>query len=308
MEIKKKILALMVVATTMATASGQVVARLAADTIALGDQTTLCGHFEQVAGEGIEVLSLADDTATGERQAVITSFVAGDHYIHLGPSDSLLLTVADVEVDTVAADIRDIAPLQRVPYTFWEIFRWVLLAIGIVALGLGIVWLIEKLGKKRILGIASSEPVDTRTPHQRALEGLEALRRQQLWQTGKVKEYHTELTDLVRHFVEEATGIRATELTSGETCEALADGAWDSDPLQWHTEKMAKQTEVQRLKEIFDLADMVKFAKSEPLAHEHEYAMSEAVKFVNNVWLWHVDIEQTAEQPHSTARKEGENA
>ncbi|MBQ9417596.1 MAG: hypothetical protein IJU19_03350 [Bacteroidales bacterium] len=308
MNVRRHIAVLVAVLAVATAACGQTAARITPDTIALGDQATLRGHFDRVAGQGIEVLSIADDTASGERQAVVTSFTAGDHYIYLSPTDSLRLTVAEVEVDTVAAEIRDIAPLQRVPYTFWEIFRWVLLVLGIAALAVGAIWLMERLGHRRILGIASSEPRDTRPPDVRALEGLETLRREQLWQAGKAKEYHTELTDTLRRFVEESTGIRATELTSGETCDALAEGNWAADSNHWHAETAALKEEVQRLKEIFEVADMVKFAKSEPLAHEHEHAMSEAVRFVRDVWQWHTDEDSTAEAPEAEMRKEGGDA
>ena len=113
------------------------------------------------------------------------------------------------------------------------------------------------------------EPVDTRTPEERALQALEELRNSHLWQNGKVKEYHTELTDIVRRFIEEATGIRATEMTSDETVEAVG-GLWPVGGGQ--------------LKSIFTTADLVKFAKSEPLPHEHEASMTLSVQFVKDFW------------------------
>ena len=116
----------------------------------------------------------------------------------------------------------------------------------------------------------SNEPVDTRTPDERALDNLEALRQKQLWQSGRVKEYHTELTDTVRTFIEEATGIRATDMTSDETIEEMENGKWTVDN--------------SLLRDIFTTADLVKFAKSEPLPHEHDRSMSEATEFVKSLW------------------------
>lgn len=244
-------------------------AALEADTIALGDQTWLSGRFEQPAGNGIEVLGMDIDSATGTKRALITSFEPGDHWLQLGNGDSILLVVNDVEIDTATAELRDIAPVERVPYTFWEIFRWVLLIWAIAALGIVAWWLVERHRKHGSI-IVHHEPVDTRTPLERANDELEALRRKQLWQSGKAKEYHTELTDTVRRFIEEVSGIRATELTSDETLAALTD------------RHMAMGSEL--LRDIFTTADLVKFAKSEPLPHEHEHSLTCATQYVDILW------------------------
>ena len=249
-------------------------ATLAADTIALGDQTTL--HIP-VGTDSLPLLDLGKvevveqhiDTMSQVLISTVTCFEPGEHWLHIGPCDSLPLVVTDVEVDTTTAEIRDIAPIQRVPYTFWEVFRWVLLAWVLAAVAIVAWWLIERRKRHGSL-FAHHEPVDTRTPEERALDGLEELRQSHLWQAGRVKEYHTRLTDLVRQFIEESTDIRATEMTSGETVEAVGSRGW--------------MAEVGLLQTIFTTADLVKFAKSEPLPQEHEASMTAAVEFVRNLW------------------------
>lgn len=271
----KKITIIIGLMCLMGMARGQAVATLTDDTIALGDQTTLCiSHTDSfpstdmLSQGSIVALRQTFDTASGEQHTVLTCFEPGEHYLHFG-HDSLLLVVNDVEVDTSSVEIRDIAPIQKVPYTFWEIFRWILLAMGVAAIAFGVWWLLTHRKKmEEILGMG--EPVDTRTPAERALDNLETLRRQQLWQAGKAKEYHTLLTDAVRQFIEESTGIRATEMTSDETVEAVENGTW--------------KEESSLLRNIFTTADLVKFAKSEPLPYEHDRSMNEAVAFVNELW------------------------
>lgn len=256
---------------------GQAVATLSADTILLGDQTTLTVRHarnypstDMLTRNGIVALGQQFDTAANTQTTVLTSFEPGERYVHLGPDDSLRLVVLDVEVDTSAnAEIRDIADIERVPYTFWEVFRWVLLALAVLAVGFLAWWLYTHRRKiQEVLGTA--EPVDTRTPEQRALDTLEALRNQKLWQSGKVKEYHTELTDAVRRFIEESTTIRATDMTSDETVEEI--------------ENLKLKIETSLLEDIFRTADLVKFAKSEPLPHEHDRSMANAVEFVKQMW------------------------
>ena len=264
-------------------------ATLEADTIALGDQTVLSiGGVEQypstdaLTAGGIVALSQTFDTATRIQRTVITCFEPGEHWIHIGEGDSLPLVVTDVEVDTVALEPRDIASIERIPYTFWEIFRWVLLVLGVAVVAFGVWWLMTHRKKvQQVLG--HGEPVDTRTPEERALQTLEELRRSQLWQAGKVKEYHTALTDAVRLFIEEATGIRATDMTSDETVEAIS-GRWPVAGGQ--------------LRDMFTTADLVKFAKSEPLPHEHERSMTEAVAFVKALWQEVKPKEEEEEAKH----------
>lgn len=256
---------------------GQAIAKLSADTIALGDQTTLSiqraltyPSTEQLSQNGIVALSQNYDSLQHTLYTTLTSFEPGTHYVRLSEDDSLMLTVLDVDVDTTSAEIRDIAPIEKVPYTFWEIFRWILLGLGILALAFGGWWFWKKWKSGKVSEWLSNEPVDTRTPEERALDNLEALRQKQLWQSGRVKEYHTELTDTVRTFIEEATGIRATDMTSDETIEEMESKKWTVDN--------------SLLRDIFTTADLVKFAKSEPLPHEHDRSMSEATEFVKSLW------------------------
>lgn len=268
-------------------AQGQAVATLEHDTIALGDQTTLTirnaltfPSADMLSQNDIVALRQDLDTATRTQTTVLTSFEPGEHYIKLGNGDSLLLVVTDVEIDTTTAELRDIAPIERVPYTFWEIFRWVLLGLAVAALAFGIWWLVKH--RKEVQEVLTkSEPVDTRTPEERALQTLEALRVERLWQSGRVKEYHSRLTDAVRQFIEESTGIRATDMTSDDCLNALMHDCLSTDATNTHA---IKQSSIQALKDIFNTADMVKFAKSEPSAHEHERSMDEAVEFVSEMW------------------------
>ena len=250
-------------------AGAQTVATLGADTIVLGDQTVLTySGGELLPPQDVLVLGMQTDSTSGMKQATVTCFEPGEYWLKVG-TDSLPLVVLDVEVDTSTAEIRDIAPIERVPYTFWEIFRWVLLVLVLAAIGVGLWWfLTHRRQVQQALGLAA--PVDNRDPHQRAVDDLEELREKRLWQAGKVKEYHTELTDIVRRFIEESTDVRATDMTSDETLEEMEGKRW--------------KVENGLLRDIFSTADMVKFAKSEPLPHEHEASLSKALAYVEQLW------------------------
>ena len=105
----------------------------------------------------------------------------------------------------------------------------------------------------------------------RALSELETLRRKELWQKGLIKRYYTDMTDIVRRYLRNMYGIKAGEMTSRQTLRAfhgIADWSEESE---------------QMLRQLFQKADMVKFAKSTPESYEHDQAMQFAVDFVRTV-------------------------
>lgn len=103
----------------------------------------------------------------------------------------------------------------------------------------------------------------------KALQALESLKNAQLWQKGQIKEYQTGLTDIIRTYIEERYDVKAPEMTTDEISQALQ--RVDFDP---------KFTIV--LKEILQVADMVKFAKATPEEDIHNIFMEKAVDFVQS--------------------------
>ena len=278
--------------------------KLSADTIVLGDQTTLIipqtsayPSTEQLSQNGIVAVKQEFDSTHNAMLTTLTSFEPGVHYIKLSDADSLPLMVMDVDVDTTTTEIRDIADVEGVPYSFWEIFRWVLLGLGMLALASATWWIYTHRRKiQEVVGLAA--PEDKRTAEERALDNLEALRKKQLWQSGQTKEYYTELTDTIRIFIEESTEIRATEMTSEECVNAL-------------TLKYASAEETTLLQDVFTKADLVKFAKGEPLPYEHQRVFDESISIVKGLWeKVNAEIKSMAEisANETVKRKEAENA
>ena len=99
-----------------------------------------------------------------------------------------------------------------------------------------------------------------------ALEKLDEIKAQKIWKDGKVKEYQTELTDVVREYIGRRFDVQSTEKTSDETLRAMK-------PLI-DKELFAK------LSKMLQLADLVKFAKWHTTPDENEQALSTAYEFV----------------------------
>lgn len=239
-------------------------------TIVLGDQTTLAMQQPaEIGGEGIVVVGQRFDTTTATLYTTLTSFAPGEHWLHIG-EDSVLLTVMDVEgVDTVSVEIKDITGILSQPYTFWEIFRWVLLALLVAGLVVAGIWMWRRhKEKKPIVTFHAEPPVPADV---RALAALEALRVKGLWQQGRAKEYHTELTDIVRRYLAEGYGINSIEMTTEQTLGVFS------------ASRVCTDESYRLLRQMLETADMVKFAKSEPPAYEHDRSMDAAVTFVNKI-------------------------
>lgn len=212
------------------------------------------------------------------QHVVVTSFELGEHRLGIDSiTDSLVIEVRDVEnIDTTKAEIKDLAKNFREPYTFWEIFRWVLLALAVAAIVYFVVlWMKKREKNEPIIQVHKEPPL---SPIEQALKELEELRQKELWQHGRQKEYHTQLTDILRQYLQKRYGINSTEMTSDQTLEAFQGSLGFT------------QERYDQLRQIFRTADMVKFAKAEPASYEHDLAMSIARTFIA------ADAEQQQEQ------------
>lgn len=241
----------------------------------IGDQAeliiepaTILPTLEDLTNNDIVAVRQWVDSTNGTLHTAITSFEVGEHWYHIG-ADSLMITVRDVAgVDTTTANIKDIAGILRQPYTFGEIAKVVGIILGILALIAAAIFVIMRIKNHQPLITIPQEP--PLPPDIRALNALETLRQQQKWQQGKVKEYHTELTDILRNYLEETYHIQSTEMTTDQTLDAFQGCPAFSE--ESHS----------KLRQILQTADMVKFAKSEPLPYQHDLSMTQAVEFVKS--------------------------
>ena len=206
-------------------------------------------------------------------------------------SDGLSLNVIQpFEIDTTLA-ITDIKPLQRAPIWWWGIIRWVLLAIGCILLGIGAWYFIKWAMHRKKGGELQLAEVEKRPAEEVALEKLDRIKAEKIWQEGKVKEYQTELTDVIREYIGRRYEVKSTEKTSDETLRELK-------PL------MAEQKELfERLRKMLSLADLVKFAKWHTTPDENESALLTAYDFVHETTDAPTEGEQKEEEDMFTLEK-----
>ncbi|WP_395634287.1 hypothetical protein [Flavobacterium sp.] len=222
----------------------------------------------------LEVLesNKVDTVKKGDRYELIkkyglTQFDSGKYTIPRIPiiingktvySDSLAIEISDVKVDTLKQkmfDIKDIATVKS-PMGNWWIY--VLVVIGLIGLGFLIFYLLKNRKPK-----AKAEVIVYKTPIEKATTLLQQLESKELWQKGAVKDYYSELTDIVRNYIEEEIKIPAMESTTSELIEGLRKAAKQKKL------KLSNDT-VENLEKVLQQADLVKFAKVTPMDYEIE--------------------------------------
>ena len=186
------------------------------------------------------------------------------------PSESAMIKVflpeKMMKQDTIAFNpIKDIMT-EEADISDYLIYLYILIAIGLMA---AIGYYFYKLKKKKEEEIISVIPDPILPAHEKALLALKSLSNQALWQRGYIKEYQSGLTDIIRTYLEERYGIKAPEMTTDEISEALKNADFD---------KMY----ISDLKEILQIADLVKFAKATPQDDIHSIFMDRAVEFIKN--------------------------
>lgn len=184
-------------------------------------------------------------------------------------SEPLLLQVDALAVDTALA-IRDIKPPYSQEYTWidWikDHMNYVYIAIAAILVILILIYVFIKVSRIKPPMVIIEEP---KIPaHIIALEKLDKLKEEKLWQEGKLKQYHSNLTDIVREYIENRFRIQALEQTTDEILFGLRNVAIDEESKS-------------RLKQILLLADLVKFAKEQPMSNQNELSLSNTYEFVN---------------------------
>lgn len=237
---------------------------------------TLQDGIEIVDRSAVDTTTLPDGRLQLSQELTLTSFkdslfavapiavVSGGDTFRTEPM--ALNVIQPFEVDSSLA-ITDIKDIEKAPIYWWGILRWILLALAVIGLFVGAYSGVQWYRKHFLKEEEVIEPELLRPADEVALEKLDEIKAQKIWKDGKVKEYQTELTDVVREYIGRRFDVQSTEKTSDETLRAMK-------PLI-DKELFAK------LSKMLQLADLVKFAKWHTTPDENEQALSTAYEFVN---------------------------
>lgn len=295
----KKIIILIYGILITSVAFGQVrfETKLDSSHILIGDQTKLHLKITQnpgwkiifpssiELGDSIEILeeSLFDTLSTSpkliiQKHLTITSFDSGLVRVppialqYINPSDGKVQTTysrpAFLNVAMVAiSDSAQIKPIKAIlgEDATWEDYIPYLITAAAIGLIIFLIWFLINRGNQK--EIPKELPPVILPPHEIALEQLALLENKELWQKGNVKAYQSQLTDIIRTYLEGRYQVPARESTTFEILHFLKEKDLSTD----------LKTQI---REMLEVADLVKFAKAKPPVNINEKLMKDAVSFV----------------------------
>jgi len=210
----------------------------------------------------------------------ITSFDEGIYYLpplallRLGKDgvvDTLVFDPQKLEVKTMPVDTatfkpHDIKGQIRYPVTFREVAPWVAGGLALAGLIVLAVWLIMKYRRSHDPEYMHKDP-----PHIVALRKLDRYRGNSMWVPEKQKAFYSGITDALREYISARYGIGAMEMTTAEIFADMKDTDAPADLLN-------------ELKDLFERADFVKFAKFVASDEDNALSLPVAVRFVTSTY------------------------
>ena len=233
-------------------------------------ETEVWPTYEEFLVEGVEIIKEGKlDTSNNliSQNFIITVWDSGSYYIPpisfsaSSKTQGLLLNVQTIILEE-GSELKDIKQPMEAPIGWSDIWPWL---VGIIALAL-LIFLLKKyvFNKKEKIKIEKPKviiPADIT-----ALQQLTKLDKAQVWQAGNIKQYHTELSEIIRRYTENRFNFIALELATDEIINELKSKV--------DNEQLASITI------LLQRADLAKFAKSKPDGDENEESMQLAKHFV----------------------------
>ena len=257
-------------------------ATLDSNTILIGQQinftitnkvtsTKIWPTYNEFLVEGIEIIKASKiDTTDGviTQEFIITAWDSGSYFIPAiafsenSKTQALLLNVQTI-ILAEDAELKDIKQPIEEPIGWSDIWPWLL---GILILSL-IIFIVKKYIFNKNKQSIIVKPKVIIAADISALKELTALEKAKIWQEGNVKEYHSQLSEIIRRYTENRFQFIALELTTDEILQEL--------------KSILSDDQLNNLSTLLQRADLAKFAKSKPIDTENMESMVLAKGFVN---------------------------
>lgn len=321
--IRNRVLAFLLLVCSVQLSFGQeieVKAQLGRDTILIGDQIQLLlmadqpknmvidfpevadtlGAIEVLERSAIDTINVKDDQLTLRQEFVITCFDSGpqplpDLFFKLKYdelTDSVSAGALQVVVLSPKVDLEkgpaDIKKPFAAPITLKEVAPWISGIILIGALIFLIVYAIRR--RQQNLPLFQRPPKPREPAHVIALRALDKVKDEKLWQNEHVKEYYSQVTDVIRRYIEDRFEISAMERTSDQLLDSFKE-----------RKKLIDGKTFAGLESILQLSDFVKFAKMKPSEDDNQMTLANAYFFIQST-----KIEEEKELVEVEDDREGE--
>lgn len=187
--------------------------------------------------------------------------------------EPMSLDVKTMPVDTATFIHHDIKGQVRYPVTFAEVLPWILGALAAIALIAAAVYLVIRYRRRSDPDYAHKDPA-----HVVALRKLDKYRGKGMWVPEKQKAFYSGVTDTLREYIAARYGISAMEMTTAEIFDCMKSTDVPS----------SLQNDV---RDLFERADFVKFAKYVASDEDNAAALPVAVRFVTETYQTEVEGE-----------------
>ena len=176
-------------------------------------------------------------------------------------SEEITIEVKSLLSETAEnAEIRDIEPPLNLSNPAYLYILAALIAVIIIAIIIIMVLKKKKAPKNTVIPLPPA--------HETAFEALSDLMNKDYLKTGKIREYYFELSDIVRHYLENRFQLKAPEMTTDEFLSNLK------------STKVMRSEHKSLLRDFLSHCDMVKFARYKPEEDEIESSYESAQNLV----------------------------
>lgn len=223
-----------------------------------------------------DTAKISDGRISITTEYLVSSYDSGFYYVpeflfetatEKVTSNPVGLTVNTVQVNEQTDDINAEKNIMSAPFSWIELARWSGIGLAAVLIIAIIVLLLMRFVFNKKVTILPETPEVVLPAHVVALQKLEQIKTEKIWQQGQIKQFYTDITDVIREYLSGAYCINAMEMTTDEIV-ALVKKNKDLDEIRLV------------LKDMLELSDLVKFAKFVPLENENEKAVLDAFMIV----------------------------
>lgn len=237
---------------------------------------TLQSLIEVIEVHKQDTSMLSDSRMQIKQDILITSYDEGLYHINPLPltingdtiyTNGVGLKVLTFPVDTADMRIFDIKTVITPEFVWADYHPYLVLILTVLFLLVATLYAYQQWKNKKPLFSSFIKEKPKLPPHIVALDALERIKKEKIWVDGKEKEYFTQITDVLRVYIEDRFGVNALEMTTAEILIEM--------------KRVDDATEVlENLKQVLELADFVKFAKWKPLDYENETSLMNSLFFV----------------------------
>ena len=228
------------------------------------NKTDIWPNAQEIQTKDIEIIRESNIDTTNNtiyQEFIITVWDSGSYYIpsikfsanNITPK--ILLNVYNINIPK-NAELKDIKSPIQVPIGWSDICPYIIIII-IICL---IIFLLRKYFFRKNKKVTEILPKEKIPEDIQALNELQKLESSAILQAGKIKEYHTRISEILRKYLELRFKFIALELTTYEIIQKL--------------ETEIDKENIKNIKTVLERSDLAKFAKGKPSESENNESMS----------------------------------